>query len=115
MVTWRIYYGDGSTADDQSHTLESLPRWNVQVIIQFDLKHNRNLASRADYYLFHVADNRWYPIDFIGLLDYLAHDFSSIGAILFGRYIPNERFDKIEKKAAVDPSFWNPSSGQGRF
>lgn len=115
QIEWRVYYGDGTTADNISHCLPELPAWDCQMIVQRDEKHNRNVASGRDYFVYHLRDCRWYPVDFTGLLDYLANEFENIGKVLIGRYIPNAEFDAIEKRATVDPDFPLPGAGRGRF
>lgn len=115
VIQWRVYYGDGSTADNLSHTLADLPRWNVQIIAQHDVKHNRSLASGAAYYIYHIQDQRWYPVDFVGLLDYIVHKIGIVGAVLVGRFIDNALYDELEKHVSTDPDFLPESAGAPRF
>jgi hypothetical protein len=114
-LKWRIYYGDGRTADNRTTLMADLSRWNVQIILQRDSKHNRAVTSGKDYYVYLSDCDYWFGVNLQGLWDYLAHKCTEVEAVLFGRYIANEIFDEIERIASKDVDFLKISAGRGRF
>lgn len=100
MVTWRIYYGDGSTFDDTQGSPADAPALNVQAIAQAaDIAIGRRICSRYDFYWFDVGE--WHGSDLFGLFDYLQRQSPSI--VKFGRVMNRLDFEAVLNRAVNDP------------
>lgn len=104
MVTWRIYYGDGTTFDSSMGTPQQAPGLDVQVIVQPDERVGRVLLTRFDWYYFRTDLGEWWASDYFGLLDQLTSDRDGVVvAVKAGR---NARaYDEILQRALHDPDF----------
>jgi len=83
----------------------------VQIILQHDAKFNRHTVSGGDFYLYHKTGECWYSMDYVGLIDFLAHKFNEIGAVLIGRWVPNAVYNVMAEHASIDPDFLPQSIG----
>lgn len=93
-MTWRIYYGDGSSIDSGQ---PGRPRArDVQAIAQEDSRAGWHLQTGADYYI--LRGGRWIGVDIFGLFDYLLDS----GLVLFGRTIGNEEYQAIYERAKAE-------------
>ncbi len=99
---WRVYYGDGATFDSNQGTVEQVPAFGVQAIIQDCPVEKKNLVSHYDYYFWDKDESRWMGCDFAGLIDALAR---CKGPVKFGRYLPMYKFEAILKLASEDKDF----------
>lgn len=98
MVTWKLFYGDGSTFSDQDGTPAEAPAVNVQVIAQAaDPGIGRRTCSRFDFYWW---DGEWHGSDLFGLFDYLMRVSPSI--VKFGRVLPRLEFEALLNRAVTD-------------
>lgn len=99
MPNWRVYYGDGSTIEDDTSVAE-VPTLNVQAIVQYDPVAGWYMQSRGDYYVYLEGDGLWQGVDIIGLYDYL--QYSGWKRVLFGRTIRSEDYARIYQQALAD-------------
>jgi hypothetical protein len=96
---WKIYYSD-STFSSEEGTPRDAPFWDVQDIIQFDTHMEKKYhQNHADYYTF--RDGFWVGVDFVGLIDYLAH-YRGEYVVKVGRTIPTKRWNEIFNTARAD-------------
>ena len=103
---WRIYYGDGSTYDENDGPPAEAPKRNVQAIVVTDDAVGFAVMESFDFYWYDPVDrepDEWYGGDRFGLFDYLIRPGSKI--VLFGRSIPTAEYEAIVKAAREDPDF----------
>ena len=128
MATWRIYYGDDTTAEgDTRAEFIAAPARNVQVIVTVDFypldsvyNVGRLTPSGADYYMWPVNVALPIPMDAIGVLDRLIEqraatldsnlaDFSiaqlSLAGVKIGRWIDKIAYLTLLDRAIADPGF----------
>ncbi len=105
-MQWKIYYDDGTTFDSSQGLPSEAKPLGIQCIMQDDVKEGKYLVSRFDYYWFEKG--RWFGGDLFGLYDYLLRS----GAVKFGRWIPNDKFEDVVERAKSDPDF--PKSNSWR-
>lgn len=96
MPDFRIYYDGGSTYDGAP---ENAPAFGVLVIVQVDKEHGRELVQGKDYFVW--KDNKWYTVDFVGMVDYL--QTPGWKRVLFGRMVNQDEWYKVCRKANEDP------------
>jgi len=103
---WKIYYGDGSTYFSEEGPPEKAPKINVQVIIFEDKAHGWANISGQDYYVWEDRGQgyMWWGCDRTGLDYYLFHSPGKKVALM-GRFIEDDHFDEILKRAMTDPDF----------
>jgi len=103
---FRIYYHDQPPYDGDPFYA---PIWGVLVIVENDPDSGRRLVQNGDYY---VWEGRWWPVDFAGLLDYLARPGPR--RVLIGRLVGDDDFRKTYIAADNDPDF-RPRTNSGRL
>lgn len=105
MITWRIYYGDGSVYSSSDGLPESAPGLDVQAIAKSDPLVGRVILHGgeidAGYYWYEAGE--WYNGDIFGLFDYLQRPGFKV--VKFGRSIPTDKFREILQLAVNDPGF----------
>ena len=101
-MTYRIYYGDGTTADDDPTEARG-----VQAIVQGVGTVGAEIVTTGDYYV--LRDDRWCPVDFCGLLDFLMDS----GIVLMGRTIRREEYYAVVHEAMAYKETWRP--GERKF
>jgi hypothetical protein len=103
MLRWRIYYGDGSTFSNEDGSVEQAPSWDIQNIVQIDKNTGRGArhlgGNESHYYVYDKNEDRWYDVDFTGLIDYL---INNIKTVKFGRSIDTASYLAIRERAARD-------------
>jgi len=99
-MNYKVYYADESTYTGEPW---NAPAFGVLVIVEKDLDHGRRLVSAKDYYVWDEKNERWWSVDFIGMVDYLG--FPGRKRVLFGRTVPNEEWYKIMGLANNDKDF----------
>lgn len=97
---YRIYYDGGSV---YSGDVWNAPSFGVLVIVERDIDHGRRLVAEKDYYIWDVDNSRWWAVDYMGLIDYLARP--GYRKVLFGRTVPNEEWYRVYTRANFDPDF----------
>lgn len=107
-MRWRIYYGDGTTWNDDAF---AAPARNVQMIAVADPNHGWYLCRSSDYYWYLADSDTWQSGDLFGLFDYLIEPGKK--RVLFGRTITNREFEAILTRAYNDPEIpqktgWQP-------
>ena len=93
MVTWKIYYGDGSTYSDDPFLAKAT---NVQVVAQSEGGKPILMHGKDAYYW--RPDIGWQGCDMVGLWDYLML-YQGPKAVLFGRTLRDVEFYDILKCA----------------
>lgn len=93
---WRIYYADGSMAEDQQGPAIGEKARGVITILQTDGEVGWHLASGSDYYVW--RDGRWWGVDINGLFDYLM----DTGLVTFGRMVDTATYNRIFSEAMAD-------------
>lgn len=106
-ITWRIYYGDGSTFSSLDGTPQEAPCSNVQVIMGYDRDNGRQALHLWDWYYYKTGNpGEWWGCDIHGLLDQLLHDTKGeITAVKQGRTLGNSLFQSIKQSALNDSDF----------
>jgi hypothetical protein len=94
-ITWRIYYTDGTTFDNEDGPASAAPAIGVQVIAQADDTVGRVLVQGGDYYWMHQG--QWFGGDVAGVYAYL---------LSTGRLLPGARF-----RHAFDLLEWMTGTG----
>lgn len=97
-MSYRIYYGDGSTYDGDP---ESAPGLGVVVVAQDDPDVGRMLMCRWDFYCWH--GEQWWGHDLVGLVDCLATP--GWNRVLIGRTVSQDDWRRIYEAAESDPTF----------
>jgi hypothetical protein len=115
-MTWKIYYGDGSTfryaATDMHPEVdyaELAPTRNVQAIVQEDPDVGWVILSTHDYYWWEKG--RWFGGDYTGMLLYLMgdeRDGRGWKKVLFGRTLPHDEYKAVYERAKAD---WGEKQG----
>lgn len=71
MLSWRIYYDDGSTFDSSQGAPDDAQAAGVQCIVEPDDIAGRVVLNSFDWYYFHIESGKWWGSDLCGLLDKL--------------------------------------------
>lgn len=98
MRDFRIYYADNTTYDGDPF---QAPALGVLVIVEKDPDHGRRIVAGKDYFVW--TGERWYTVDYIGMIDYLI--IPGPKRVLIGRTVPNQQWYDTFKKADEDPDF----------
>lgn len=107
MLTYRIYYTDGSTWDSSQGEPWDAPRHGVQVICMRhpDKQERPYLVWQSDYYIW--MQDQWFPADrFAFDMYYFVRSFPHRKAALAGEYTDNDNFVTIRDRAMSDPDFF---------
>lgn len=104
MITWRIYYDNGTTFDSTDGSPKDAPSFGVICIVQPNEYTGRTVVSGYDWYYLNTEIDEWWQSDIHGLLDNLLHNFP-ITAVKQGRNAPDKTFKGILEKAILDPDF----------
>ena len=112
MITWKVFYDDGSAVTSDT-PIEHVPPLGVEVIALIDETMGRKLIFRYDFYYF---QGMWFGSDIFGMFDYLQRP--GMKRVLFGRTISEEAFREIYARAVDDPdlppkSAWLPREKVG--
>jgi hypothetical protein len=99
-MNYKVYYADGSTYTGEPW---DAPAFGVLVIVEKDADHGRRLVSAKDYYVWDEKAERWWSVDFIGMVDYLGQPGRK--RVLFGRTVSNEEWYRIMRFANEDNDF----------
>lgn len=104
-LEWRVYYDDGSTFDNLKGGPADAPALGVIAINCADADVGFWTARAADFYCYSETQFTplWEGMDMFGLWDYLASP--GLKRVLFGRTIPNDRYEQILHVALRDPDF----------
>ena len=99
MPDFRVYYADGSTYDGP---VESVPIFEVLVIVERDADHGRRLVSGGDFYVW--DDGKWLACDQFTMFQYLARPGLN-KRVLIGVMVHGDRWNEIARRARYDPDF----------
>lgn len=112
-ILWRIYYSD-NTFDSSQGTLEDAPAFGVVCIVSPNDLVGRVILHRHDFYYWVPPDGNvkgyWSGGDARGVFDRLLFRLPFM-ALLEGRNVRREVFNKVMVDADKDPDF-DPSSGK---
>ncbi len=101
MADFRIYYDDGSTHDDE---IGSAPFMSVLLILEKDPAHGRRIVASNDFYIYRFDKSRWLPVDYNGLIQYLAEPGIE-KRVLMGKMVLEEEWYAVLRRAKADPDF----------
>jgi hypothetical protein len=96
-MDFRVYYDGGETYSGDAY---AAPGLGVLCIVERDELHGRRLITQGDYY---VLRERWYAVDFIGLVDYLLQPGPR--KVLVGRLVERNVYYDAIRRAEDDPEF----------
>lgn len=102
-VKWKIYYGDGSTATNESHRLEEVRGDDVQLIVQEEPTVKWEMLHARDFYIWHFSGERWIGVDWFGLYQYMCRP--GFNVILVGQTLLREDFNNLYRIAKADRDF----------
>lgn len=106
-MKWRIYYADGSTFEGSDPSaIPSGKRFQVQIIVQHDADHGRQLVHFADYYLWHSDLGRWMGVagDMSAMMAITLQP-EEITCVLWGSMMDPYAWAEIQRAANTDPGF----------
>lgn len=113
MITWIVYYSDGSSFTSEDGPASAAPRTDVQVVVNHSVKRGKLPWHSVDYYCW--QGDEWVPHALDGLHDYLAAPGTE-KIVLRSYGIPAKAFMKIYEQAIKDPRMpWvtsSPSPGE---
>jgi hypothetical protein len=95
---FRIYYADHESYSEDPF---NAPGLGALLIVETDSDHGRRIVSGGDYFVWDQV--RWWPVDFIGLVDYLLQPGPR--KVLVGRMVSNELYREVYMRADTDPDF----------
>jgi len=102
-MKWRVYYADGSTEDGVGQPGD-ICRFQVQVIVQEDKDHGRQLVHFADYYLWRSDLGRWIGVEGdLSAMMALTQHTKEITCLLWGSMMAPEDWAVIQQRAKTDP------------
>ena len=104
MITWRIYYDDGSVFDSSNGEPEDAPSFGVLCIVFPDNDHGRLVMQGWDWLYYHEVEGNWWGADIHGLLDGLLHN-KPIRAVKQGRNAPALVWREVLNRATNDLDF----------
>jgi hypothetical protein len=93
-MNFKIFYADGST---YAGDVYDAPAFGVLLILESDKAHGRRTVASGDYY---VWDGQWFPVDVVGLIDYLARPGAK--KVVFGRLVDNDSWNRAWAMAEAD-------------
>lgn len=93
-MDWNIYYSDGSSFGSSDGLPWEAPTVDVQIVQQ-----GNDLLFYHDYYLWRKDLEKWVPCNGVdGLLDHLMAFARQIDAVLNGRYMEKNQWEKLLQK-----------------
>ena len=98
MINWRIYYGDGSTFDNEDGGPEQAPCGRVIAIAFYDDDNRRRVCHQADYYTWDGV--RWYSASDSGFWQYMGEPGFKV--VKFGREIGDVQYRNVMTQALGD-------------
>ena len=106
-MKWRIYYADGTTLDGQDTSFIPVDRrFQVQIIVQDDKDHGRQLVHFADYYLWRSDLNRWMGVEGdLSAMMALNQHTEDITSLLWGSMMDPYAWADIQRSANEDAGF----------
>jgi hypothetical protein len=116
MLTWRIYYSDGSTYSSEDGPVELAPTVGVQVVLQYSRAAQVERLYYKHFYVWSAQYDCWLPIGdqrapgdgHFGLVHYLMTP--GWKKVLNGESLPYEAFERVLDRAVRDPDFQNKSA-----
>lgn len=96
-MSFKVYYADGSTYTGDVYDARA---FGVLLILEKDKDHGRRIVSNGHYYIW---QERWFPVDFVGLIDYLAQPGPR--KVLIGRMVENDIWHAAWARAECDEDF----------
>ncbi len=106
-MTWRLYYGDGTTLDGEGPLPPGGDARGVQAIVQDHEEVGGAIVTSSDYYV--LKGGQWRGVDIFGLFDFLLDS----GTVVMGRTIRREEYQTIIREALKTKETWLP--GERKF
>ena len=106
MPDFRVYYHDRPPYSGDPF---EAPAFGVLCIVEPDETSGRHIVSNGDYYGWDWELRRWFPFDYIGMVDYLQRPGPK--RVLFGRLVSDEDWTRVYKQADTDPDFPKRTNG----
>ena len=107
-MKWRVYYADGSTFDGEGDgsIVPFGQRFEVQIIVQSDKDHGRELVHFADYYLWRSDKSRWVGVagDMSAMVALTKHT-KEITCLMWGSQMDPYEWAEVQRQANTDPGF----------
>lgn len=102
MINWRLYYGDGTTYDENDGPAEEAPAWGVvSVVTRNPYDHREVISVQGTGFDYFVYDGKeWWGVDFVGLIDRLADRSAKV--VCFGRTIDTHTYQEIIARSVED-------------
>ena len=101
-MQWRVYYTGEQTFSDKDGSPYDAPATSVLVICKADEQCGRVLVLAVDFYWW--QNKTWFGGDTAGLYQHLMLDRGP-KAVLFGRQVGNDEYDRAVNAALSDPDF----------
>jgi hypothetical protein len=105
---WRIYYADGSSLDGwgDASIVPTGRRFQVQIVVQEDRNHGRQLVHFADYYLWRSDIERWIGVagDLSAMMALTQHT-KEVTCLLWGSMMDPYGWAKVQARASTDSGF----------
>jgi len=101
-MRWRIYYGHREPFSDRDGLPWEAPATDVQAVAKENVKGNPPVKVKAGPDAFYWDEAMgWTNCDMMGVWDHLM-SYKGPKAILFGRNLPDEQFNKIRARALAE-------------
>ncbi len=118
-LEWRIFYADDATFSNLDGLVQDAPKWGAVAVVQRDSLTNHSVLTGPWFYYWR---GQWWATDNdggVGFLDKIVHFVHEIDAVLPGRWIDDEEWNKIIIRAQSDPDFpsrggWKPNERRPR-
>jgi len=114
MLSWRIYYGDGTTFDNTCGAPCNAPPLNCQCVVvntrastvYRQLEDTGRMVLHGWDYCLYRSGIGWFGLDnLIDLVDYILFEVNNVEAVLKGRSISLTAFKDIYRRAWLDKDF----------
>ena len=100
MITYRIFYADGSTYSSADGPVEDAPGLGVVVVLIQPDEGESFVIVGHDFYCWHADQGRWWGADQAGLWDYLQRP--GWRKVILGRTVSNGDYGRIHAQAMRD-------------
>lgn len=104
MPAWRIYYADGSTADDKTPR-DRVPRWGAICAVYHENTTGQCVASDGDYIVLRKSTGRWTSHNLLGLHQLIAKHLDDLDLVVLCLCVDDETYMSIKHRATIDPDF----------
>jgi hypothetical protein len=106
-VSWKIFYGDGTTLKGEGPLPSGAEARDVQAIVQDHPEVGEEFVTGGDWFVW--RDGLWWAVDNSGLWDYVL----TTGLAMQGRMMKREEYQKLVREAMKAKETWLP--GERKF